>query len=43
VEDNEINQELVLELLSANGIEVEIANDGKEALDLLAEKQFDGV
>jgi polar amino acid transport system substrate-binding protein len=43
VEDNEINQELALELLSSNGIRVEVANDGQEALDLLAKESFDGV
>jgi len=47
VEDNEINQELALELLSSNGVSVEVANDGQEALDLLskqgADEDFDGV
>ncbi|MBW1750642.1 MAG: response regulator, partial [Deltaproteobacteria bacterium] len=43
VEDNEINQELALELLSSNGISVQVANDGQEALDLLAKENFDGV
>ena len=43
VEDNEINQELALELLSSNGISVEVANDGQEALDLLEKEDFDGV
>jgi len=40
VEDNEINQELALELLSANGVNVEVANDGQEALDILADDDF---
>jgi len=40
VEDNEINQELALELLSANGVSVEVANDGQEALDILADETF---
>jgi len=43
VEDNEINQELARELLSNNGILVEVANNGKEALQLLEQEQFDGV
>ncbi|MEH6635957.1 MAG: response regulator [Halioglobus sp.] len=43
VEDNEVNQELALELLITNGISVEVACNGQEALDLLAEREFDGV
>jgi two-component system sensor histidine kinase/response regulator len=43
VEDNEINQELALELLSSNGIAVEVANNGQEALDWLDRDSFDGV
>ncbi len=43
VEDNEINQELALELLTSNGLKVETANDGQEALDALAINDFDGV
>jgi PAS domain S-box-containing protein len=43
VEDNEINQELALELLSINGMVVTVANNGQEALDLLEKEQFDGV
>jgi PAS domain S-box-containing protein len=43
VEDNEINQELALELLTISGISVEVACNGQEALDLLAERDFDGV
>lgn len=43
VEDNEINQELALALLTTNGITTEVANDGQEALDLLAKQDFDGV
>ena len=43
VEDNEINQELALELLISNGITVEVANDGQEALDILAKEDFDGI
>ena len=43
VEDNEINQELALELLRSNGINVVVANDGQEALDILDRETFDGV
>ena len=41
VEDNEMNQELALDLLSKKGIITTIANHGKEALELLQEKEFD--
>jgi PAS domain S-box-containing protein len=44
VEDNELNQELALDLLRGAGIEVVVANNGREALDTLARvPQFDGV
>ncbi|MBC7703760.1 MAG: PAS domain S-box protein [Rhodoferax sp.] len=44
VEDNDINQELALELLGNQGINVVIANNGQEALDILAQDaRFDGV
>lgn len=43
VEDNEINQELALELLSSNGLLVKTANNGKQALELLEKETFDGV
>ncbi|MEI6214209.1 MAG: response regulator [Desulfuromonadales bacterium] len=44
VEDNDINQELALELLSQAGIAIVIANNGREALDiLLKDDAFDGV
>jgi CheY-like chemotaxis protein len=44
VEDNEMNQELAMELLQNNGIRVDIANNGQEALDWLAKTPiFDGV
>ncbi|MEH6461296.1 tetratricopeptide repeat-containing hybrid sensor histidine kinase/response regulator [Chitinimonas sp. JJ19] len=35
VEDNEINQQIVVELLQAAGVVVEVAGNGREALDLL--------
>ena len=43
VEDNEVNQELALELLVNNGISVQVADDGQQALELLAGEGFDGV
>ncbi len=43
VEDNEISRELALELLVGNGLNVAVANNGKEALELLAKEDFDGV
>ncbi len=43
VEDNEVNQELAQELLTSNGIEVELAGNGQEALDKLAGMVVDGV
>ena len=44
VEDNEMNQELALELLSSAGIEAVLATNGQEALDVLArDTDFDGV
>jgi PAS domain S-box-containing protein len=43
VEDNEINQELAIELLSHHGIEVIVANNGQEAIDRLNIETFDGV
>ena len=43
VEDNLLNQELALELLSSNGIIVTVAENGQEALDKLALEPFDGI
>jgi signal transduction histidine kinase/CheY-like chemotaxis protein/HPt (histidine-containing phosphotransfer) domain-containing protein len=44
VEDNEMNQELALELLKQAGMEVAVASNGREALDILAAGgRFDGV
>ncbi len=43
VEDNEINQELALELLSSNGMIPAVAGDGQIALDILEKETFDGV
>ncbi len=42
VEDNSINQKVVMGVLSKSAIDVTIANDGKEALDILhRENHFD--
>ncbi|WP_374361949.1 PAS domain S-box protein [Pseudoduganella danionis] len=44
VEDNDLNQELALELLSDAGLQVVVANNGREALDILAgDTAFDGI
>ncbi|WP_440905454.1 response regulator [Catenovulum sp. SX2] len=43
VEDNEMNQELAVELLSLNHIRVELATNGKEAIEMLSNHVYDGV
>ncbi|KQV92828.1 response regulator [Rhizobacter sp. Root1221] len=43
VEDNPINQELALDVLSRAGIVVSVAGNGQEALEMLARQRFDGV
>ena len=43
VEDNAINRELALELLTAAGVVVSVAGDGQEALDMLERQRFDAV
>lgn len=43
VEDNEMNQKVMSLLLSRAGVLLEFASNGKEALDILQEKHFDGV
>ncbi len=43
VEDNEINQELGIDLMTNHGIEVECAYDGQEALKMLEHNEYDGV
>ncbi|WP_157900184.1 hybrid sensor histidine kinase/response regulator [Rhodoferax koreense] len=44
VEDNEINQELAIELLRNAGVEVAVASNGQEAIDMLAgPHRFDAV
>ncbi|MEY3808308.1 MAG: hypothetical protein RI893_1284, partial [Pseudomonadota bacterium] len=42
-EDNIFNQQIVRELLTLSGISVEIANNGEEALAMLAQQDFDAV
>ncbi|MFY0678418.1 MAG: response regulator [Neptuniibacter sp.] len=43
VEDNDVNQELALELLANGGILATLAENGQEALNMLANEEFDGV
>jgi PAS domain S-box-containing protein len=43
VEDNKINQELALALLGRAGIDVSVAGNGQEALDILGRQDFDAV
>ncbi|TCI05506.1 response regulator [Corallincola luteus] len=43
VEDNVINQELAIEILETHGINVTLAEDGKQALQKLRKQTFDGV
>jgi len=43
VEDNDVNRELALELLSNAGIRVSLAGNGAEALEMLESGAFDGV
>ena len=43
VEDNAFNQELAVDVLSRAGIEVSVAANGQEALDMLGRRGFDGV
>ncbi|WP_375753921.1 response regulator [Vibrio sp. HN007] len=43
VEDNIINQELAMELLSGLDMHITLAENGQEALNKLSEEQFDGV
>jgi PAS domain S-box-containing protein len=43
VEDNEINQLLAQEILQEVGFSVTIANDGREAVNMVRERKFDAV
>jgi CheY-like chemotaxis protein/HPt (histidine-containing phosphotransfer) domain-containing protein len=42
-EDNQINQRLAVRVLEKRGHTVEVVSDGKQAVDLLAQKRFDVV
>ena len=41
VEDNEINQQVAMEILQGAGIDVTVANDGREGVDAALNNQFD--
>jgi signal transduction histidine kinase/CheY-like chemotaxis protein/HPt (histidine-containing phosphotransfer) domain-containing protein len=43
VEDNDINQQVASELLEQAGLVVEIANHGREAIEMIARKDYDVV
>ncbi|MCO7188331.1 response regulator [Pseudoalteromonas sp. XMcav2-N-2] len=43
VEDNDLNQELAIALLEKNGIEVDVAEHGQQALEMLHQRDYDGV
>jgi len=43
VEDNEINQQVAQEILEDAGLKVSIANDGQEAVDMVAKDSYDAV
>lgn len=43
VEDNNLNQELAVELLSHNGVKVDTANNGLEAISMLQQHDYDGI
>ncbi|UCD82767.1 MAG: response regulator, partial [Desulfobacterales bacterium] len=42
-EDNEINQQVALEILSGAGIQVALANNGQEAVEAVRQQEFDVV
>ena len=43
VEDNEINQQVALEILSGAGLQVALANNGQEAVESVRHQEFDVV
>lgn len=43
VEDNEMNQVLAMELLLSNGLKATLAQNGKEAIEIIQETTFDAV
>jgi two-component system sensor histidine kinase/response regulator len=40
VEDNELNQQVAFELLTGLGLQVDVANDGAESLEMLEKRQY---
>jgi PAS domain S-box-containing protein len=42
-EDNEINQQVATEMLEGAGINVSIANNGREAVEMARDNEYDGV
>ena len=42
-DDSDLNQEIVMEIMSMNGINLKVAENGMEALILLEKETFDGV
>ncbi|MDF1589563.1 MAG: response regulator [Gammaproteobacteria bacterium] len=43
VEDNHFNQELAMALLEMHGMTADLAENGQQAVDMLAQHQYDGV
>jgi signal transduction histidine kinase/DNA-binding response OmpR family regulator/HPt (histidine-containing phosphotransfer) domain-containing protein len=43
VEDNEINQQVALEILQGAGLNVTVANNGKEGVDAATKNQYDAI
>ncbi|MDK9725033.1 MAG: response regulator [Sterolibacteriaceae bacterium MAG5] len=43
VEDNDVNRELAIEILGGAGLTVEVAVNGREAVDMVAAHEYDGV
>ena len=43
VEDNELNREIAVELLSTSGLIIDVAGDGRQALQMLELQTYDGV
>ncbi|MBF0274936.1 MAG: response regulator, partial [Nitrospinae bacterium] len=42
-EDNEINQQVAKEILEGVGLHIDIANNGKEAVQMAEKKEYDGI
>ena len=43
VEDNELNQQVAIELLDRNGIQIDVAENGQIAVDMVMHKPYDAV